>query len=157
MNSKAKKPDSLRPASPPPLPVVNSDTDRFNKAIRISLVIHGFLFIGSVFSHLFWGSNPKNYAPSVRVDLVGLPDLKKSDLNKAQANADLEALKKKLNAVDEAIKQEAAKAPRKPIEVVKKPEPPSDMVRKATMKEDRRKNLSSAIERIKALQAMEKA
>lgn len=94
--------------------------------------------------------------PSVRVDLIGLPDLKKTDLKNADASAD--EVRKKLEEISAKDKELAKK--QKQTEAKKAETAADDNAMKIRKKEkqaekERKDSMQSAIDRIKALQAIE--
>ncbi len=147
--------------SPPPAPSLLGDTlasresKIFNRAIKVSLIAHCVIFVASLISSLVLRGTPKAYVPSVRVDLVGLPDLKKTDAKEATATND--DIKKKLAEITEKEKDLAAKTKENKVKEAAAEE--SDMALKnkkeAATPKERKEKLQSAIDRIKALQAIE--
>ena len=60
------------------LPESNQD-QTLKRFFLFSLALHAFLIVFLVVKSMFFPSNPKEYIPSLRVDLIGLPDLKISE------------------------------------------------------------------------------
>lgn len=144
-------------------PQMTSENDAFSWFTKISAALHliiGFIFVAAP---LLFPHKPIQYVPSVRVDLVGLPDMTKAEQqNKpvpAVSNAELKRLEKKLDAMKDAPKlepvPEVEKEVAKPDEMVLKKETKKEV---APVKKDdsaqRKKQLNSAIERMKALEAI---
>jgi outer membrane biosynthesis protein TonB len=130
------------------------DDELFSKFIKISVILHA-LVIGLSFIWSFISSNqdPIRISPSIRVDLVALPDVKKSDLSQYEASdkTNLNALEEKLSKTEASAK----KALQKIQEEVKQEE--SMSLQKKKGKETRKDSLKNALERIKALDSIEKS
>lgn len=136
----------------------------FGRGFKISVAVHVGLALFLLIKAVVLPSKPVMLAPTLRVDVVGLPDLLKQDLKKApDAHAD--------NAIEKALKQaeEAAKKiePPKPIKAPKEPAPvekaePDELVlkpkqiqtakREKEKEKKREKKLLSALNRIRALE-----
>lgn len=134
--------------------------ESFNRALRFSVGGHALLLLAVIISSLVFRGKPRTYLPSVRVDLIGLPDLKKADLMNAQS-ADMEKLKKTLEQMEKQEKDQAKKKP-KPVVEAEPPKQDDTMALKKKEKQkqkaaedERKKKLDSAIARMKAIQAME--
>lgn len=110
-----------------------------------------------VLYHVVGPRKPMQYRPNVRVDLVGLPDIKKSDATLHQdTNADFERMKQKLAAVDAEIRSERARQLKNPSKQAV--EPAFHPTKAATMgNPNRKKELSRAIDRIRSLQALKES
>lgn len=140
--------------------IMSSDAEDalFSKALRGSFIAHFLALIATFIGSIALPHKPKQYVPSVRVDLVGLPDIKKADLSKTSP-AEVEKLKQKLDEIDKA-ERAALKEKAKKAEVAKKETnlDPDAMSLKKNEKDDsqtRKKEMSDALRRMKALQAME--
>lgn len=135
----------------------------FNKGLRWSLALHGALGLFVLLKTLVFPGEPKPYTPSLRVDIVGLPDHLKNelqrlprdlpkggtteDLSKALQKAQEDAQRVKKTQAESrptAAKPEKAQASSDELTLNPKKAPPSG-------KEDRQKKLKSALDRIKAL------
>jgi outer membrane biosynthesis protein TonB len=130
----------------------------FSKALRGSFIAHFLLVMAAFIGSIVLPHKPKQYVPSVRVDLVALPDVKKADLSKTSP-AEIEKLKEKLDEIDKA-ERAALKDRAKKAEAAKKETniDPDAMSLKKKEKDDgktRKKDMSDALHRMKALQAME--
>jgi TonB family protein len=146
---------------PPPRPRHTAD-EGYRKALRASFVAH-VTFIGAiVFKSLVFPSASKPYVPSLRVDMISLPDTLKKDLQNlppSQSAKDIEKAIKQAEADARNIKpvkipdQPKIKAPVEPAEKdelilhPKKLAPASPDAKPAT----REMKLKSAMDRIKAL------
>ncbi len=144
-------PPPLSPSAKARMGVVGgtAEDQLFSKALRGSFIAHFLLLMATLVGSIVMPGKPKQYVPSVRVDLVGLPDIKKADLAKTSP-AEMERLKQKLEEIDRgeraALKEKAKKAD------------PDQMVLKKKEKDDgktRKKDLSDAIRRMRAVQAIE--
>jgi colicin import membrane protein len=136
--------------------------DRLGRAITWSLGGHGAIALFIILKSLVFPGNPILIAPSLRVDLVGLPDLLKKDLPSVSKTLPKSDLQEKL--------EEAANAAKKikpaPLEEVAKPEemvldPKKIDKKKATAEEDKSdekkkaketaKKIDTALAKIRAL------
>ncbi len=170
---KAKKVPPPRPV-PISLLVTSRFTDElFWRGFKASASAHAVLAICAVVLGLALPHNQIKFLPSIRVDLVSLPDVKKADLGKVQPN-DVSDLSKQLENASKLTKKMAEKAKKTPIpttpppeavpeEMVKhdkdkpKPKPESKSESKAESKEAaRKKERLNALDRIKALAEIEK-
>lgn len=148
---------------PPPGPVPTSllmpsgfQHDMFWRGLRASAGFHAGLVIVAILLSLTLAREPKKFIPSIRVDLVALPDAKKADLDKMQPS-DYEDLSAKLKESTKGTKEllEAQKKIPDP-----KPAEPAEDVMALKKKEkaepkNRKKDLKSALDRIKALADLE--
>jgi outer membrane biosynthesis protein TonB len=143
-----------RPPPPGPFPASLLAGSRYNdrlfwRGFRHSAIAHGALVVTGIIMSFVVPHEPIKFLPSIRVDLVGLPDFKKSDMNKI-APDDMTDLNKKLSDAGKSAKkllQEAKKAPAPPEE--------SDMTLKKEKPANKKDELKSAIDRIKALEDIE--
>ncbi|MBL7714848.1 MAG: cell envelope integrity protein TolA [Bdellovibrionales bacterium] len=125
--------------------------------LQISAVLHLGAILLFVIKSLVFPSKPITYTPSLRVDLVGLPDILKKDkeaLNKVVS----QSLEKALKEAETQAKAQEKPAPEK-IKITKEIANPDDMIlnpTKTASSKDRAKKMKSALERIKALQKIEK-
>lgn len=157
-------------ATPPPRPVPQSglvssrfQEEHFWKGVRKSIGVHAAAVIALLLLTLVLPREPVKYQPSIRIDLVGLPDLKKSDLARAQPD-DFERLSEKLK--DGSSKtQKLAEQARNAKSAEPEPTPADDAANSMALKKIKprpeapktpaKKDLKSAIERIKAIAALE--
>lgn len=126
------------------------------RGVKRSLIAHGALSVVAVLSWVVFPSKPIVLNPSIRVDLVALPDVAKKDLAKFTPS-EFEDLDKKLT--------EAGKKAKESLEEIKKEEPkvpdePDDTMamkeeKKTSKEKSKKESLKSAIDRIKALQEIE--
>ncbi len=126
----------------------------YGKALRWSFGGHVALIVLVVVKSLVFPSTPKPYVPTLRVDMVDLPDVLKKDLHALPIVKD--------KAIEEALKKPvekpAEKTPEKPVEkaapdeLVLHPKKAAPAVDKSPKRE---KKLLSALDRIKALEKIE--
>lgn len=124
----------------------------FGIGLKRSLFIHGAILFFVVFKSLVFPSRPANYIPSLRVDIVGLPDsLRKDQQTPADKPASSPEVEAALKKADEVIK----KLPPPPKKIVEKAHP-NEMVLKpkaaTKAKESRSNKMKNALNRIKALE-----
>lgn len=113
----------------------------FKKILLKSLLAHLALFIIIALWGVFHSPKPLEYIPSIQVDLIGLPDLKKSELEQASP-----------------LNPSSSSKPKNPISTKTSPKPqPINKTSEVEwgLKKKNKKNLQEAINRIKALEAME--
>ncbi len=126
-----------------------TETEQFKKFLQRSTIFHGALVVLVLFAQFFSGSAKKAFTPSLKVDLVGLPDITKKQA--AQNDTGLSELEKKLEEKSEPVKR------------TKEPEVKTDenvislkKVKEQSKSKTGTKNaLKNAIDRIKALEAIE--
>ena len=124
-------------------PVVRSD---LQIGLRWSLYLHGGVILFVILKSLVFPGTPKVFAPALRVDLVGLPDILKKDLA---------ALPKLPSAKEPPAPSKAPDTPDEaadPKEMVLKPKKVPD-----ASPADREKKLKNALARIKALDRIQAA
>ncbi len=141
---------SVAAAAPPRRPRDLSDREMSN-ALKWSAIAHFALFTFILIKSLVFPSTPTIYTPTLRVDLVGLPDILKKDLSQLPKNADLADQLKKAEEQAKQVKPEPI-VPPKPVEKADKDE----MLikpKKAAEESDaaRKKRLNNALARIKSL------
>lgn len=128
--------------------------DELGRALKWSIFVHGAIAIFIIIKSAVFPSDPIMLAPSLRVDIVGLPDLLKKDLSQVS---------KKIPDVEKSVKQPVAKvAPvetqAKPDEMVLKPtkieKKTADKKEEALKDKTRDKKLQSALARIRALEKL---
>lgn len=125
-----------------------SHDEQFRKSLRFSVLAHAALFLALLVKTVGAPKKPIPLASSVRVDLVGLPDFTKKELE--SATPDLDALGKKLREAEKKSEmtlereKKAEKAAKSGLALKKeKPRPKHD--------------LKSAIDRIRALEEIEES
>lgn len=155
-------------AVPPPRPVPVSllTPSRYNDEVfwqgfRRSAGFHAVLVIAAVVLGVIMPHEPVKFLPSIRVDIVDLPDMKKSDLDKVKPD-DVSDLGKQLReAKRESEKQleQAKKAAAEPKPLPKEPDSDMTLKKEKPMSKDKTKKkeegLDDAIARIKALEKIE--
>lgn len=109
---------------------------RLKRALKISLIVHSAFLFTVVTKEAFFPSKPVLYIPSLRVDLVALPDQLKKDLNKP----------KPLPGEDK--QKPTTKTKSKATEVAD----PGAMATKPAPSDSRKKKIQGALARIKALE-----
>ncbi|MCM0606917.1 MAG: cell envelope integrity protein TolA [Xanthomonadaceae bacterium] len=110
---------------------------RLKRALKISLIIHAMFLFTIVTKETFFPTTPILYIPSLRVDLVALPDQLKKDINKPRP----------LPGDDKPITQKKSKA----TEVAD----PGEMATKSAPSQVRKKKIQGALARIKALEKIQ--
>jgi TonB family protein len=136
-------------ATLPPRPRHPSERD-FKRGLRLSAGLHVALFVLIALKSLVFPGNPVRFTPTLRVDLVGLPDVLKKDLirvPKTPSSSDLEDELKDAEQEARRLKVPKAKAPvetAEPDEMVIKP--------KDARPESRDRKLKSALARIRSLE-----
>ncbi|MBI3557238.1 MAG: TonB C-terminal domain-containing protein [Deltaproteobacteria bacterium] len=164
----ADKPKKVPP--PRPVPVSLLVTSRFSdelfwRGFKTSASAHAVLALFAIAMGIALPHSPVKFLPSIRVDLVALPDVKKSDLGKVQPRVDdVSDLSKQLHDAAQLTKTLTDKAkkipspPPTPDEMIKvekdKPKPKPDSA--ATKEAERKKALRNAIDRIAALDEIAK-
>lgn len=140
----------------------------FTNGFFWSLIVHLALGITIVVQALIFPGQPRPYIPTLRVDLVGLPDLTKQELESAPAPPKTSAETKQASAPEKAETTESA-GDSKTKEMVlqaEKQKKEEEAARKKKLKEEqkkkelakakaleaaRKKKLKSSIDRIKSL------
>jgi outer membrane biosynthesis protein TonB len=131
--------------------------DSLAKGVRLSVIAHAVAFATIFLKAVVFPGKSVPFVPTLRVDLVGLPDVLKKDLVKtpaASSTNDIEKALKQAEADARKIKAPAPiKLPDKPVEKAA----PDEMVVKPKVAtpeapEARGKKLKSALDRIKALE-----
>lgn len=134
----------------PPHP---SDRD-FRVGMRLSIVAHLLVLLIVVMKSLVFPGQPKPLIPSLRVDLVGLPDMLKKDKFKLPRPSNptelAEELKKAEASAKKMTKTSPLVEPAKPDEMVVKPKPETQQKKS----DAREKKLKGALARIKALEKL---
>ena len=146
---------------PPPRPRHSAD-EGYRRALRVSFIAHLLFIAAVVFKNLVFPSAAKPYIPSLRVDMVALPDMLKKDLQNLPPSESAKDIQKALKQAEvdarniKPVKippQPKIKAPDEPLEKdelilhPKKVAPASPTDKPVA----RDKKLKSALDRIKAL------
>src|SRR4051794_951590 len=96
-----------------------SHSMEFTPAIKWSIFGHVLLMLTVIAGHLVFPGKPTPYVPTLRVDLVALPDVLKKDLSLPSETSPLkEVITKALKEAEQEAKKVKAKAP-EPKEVAK--------------------------------------
>lgn len=135
----------------PPLPFAVKNPaprDELSAGARWSVILHGSVIVILLLKALVFPGKPIPYIPTLRVDVVGLPDVLKRDLNKLANSPPPKAIADALKKTETEIKK--AKEHKS---VVKEKADPHEMVLKPKVEatKERQKKLKSALDRIKAL------
>jgi colicin import membrane protein len=147
--SRAKRSPELPPERPPTLP---SDRD-FDASLKWSAILHVLALLAIVIKSTVFPGTPTPYVPTLRVDIVGLPDILKKDLKDVSSTKEVSDILKK-------AEQDAAKIKPKKLPPIAKTEPvePDDMAlkpkpadSKEKAREKRLHDAMAAMDRIKAL------
>ncbi|HAR42014.1 MAG TPA: hypothetical protein DCS07_05190 [Bdellovibrionales bacterium] len=153
----------------PPGPPPPRDAHDYSAGFRWSVIIHAVFLTAVVIKSLVFPGGSKPYIPTLRVDIVGLPDILKKDLSAVpKESASLDQIKEALKRADDQLrlskemaKQALAKeAKAKAAEKAKTAEPDEMLVkpRTVTAKPDgntgktRQKKMKDALARLKALE-----
>ncbi len=131
-----------------------SPSDAFSRPFAVSAVLHGTLLTFFIIHSLIWDTPRQAHIPTLRVDLVGLPDQLKGQKNPGVTPNESELTKELDQARKEAqkIKTQKVISPPKSDEMVvspkKKDKKESKKEEKKRLREER---LQNALDRIKAL------
>lgn len=152
---------------PPPAPIPGSvlagapwQKQLFWQGFRRAAVAHALLAIVLVIISLRAETRPVVISPSIRVDLIDLPDLTKKDLSN-RAYSDLEELTKAMGKASRESKRLLEEIQSEPLDdemtaKEKKPRPADEpKEEKKTDKKKTKESLRAAIDRIRALQEIE--
>ncbi len=125
----------------------------FKRAIQISLVLHLGLIAFVLLKSILLPDAPKEFLPSLRVDLVALPDLKKSETALPAAPAPAEpappAPEKKESVATPKKAESAPEIERGDYSVAKRKQKHKE---KSKKEKDARKKLKQALDRIRAIE-----
>jgi len=148
-------------ALPPDRPTLPSDRD-YETGLRWSLVVHVVIIAMVLIKSLVFPNTAKVYVPTLRVDVVGLPDLLKNEKQQIPHGKSLEDIQKMLEKAEKQAEKVKSVAPPKvkeppvekadPDEMVLKPKklaPTPDDSQKVYKAQEKR--LRAAMDRIKAL------
>jgi outer membrane biosynthesis protein TonB len=130
----------------------------YKRALQLSFGLHVAAILLVIFKTLVFPSKPKPYVPSLRVDMVALPDVLKKDLQNLPLTQSAKEIAEALKSAEkEAKKVKPIKLPdvekAEPDELVLKPKKVQPDAEKSAKRE---KKLSSALDRIKSLAKLEK-
>ncbi len=133
----------------PPESIPQDDSELWG-GIKISLYFHLVLALFFTFQNFVFPKKSVLYIPSLRVDLVGLPDLLKKDISKIQPSHELAEALKKAEAEAKKYKQLQSKKKiqvAKPDEMLLHPKTPDNA-------QTRAKKNKNALDRIKSLEKL---
>ena len=120
--------------------VTTDRPEKLSRGVTWSIVGHASFFLVLILKSIVLPSNPMIHNPVLRVDVVGLPDILKKDLNQISKNqpqaAEIEKIVKETVAPDEMVLN-----PKKEIKEKKKEK-----------EKPREEKMSSALARIRALE-----
>ncbi len=140
---------------PPGAPLSASDRlaaePKLGRTLKISLIAHLAFVALVVIKSLIFPSKPMSFIPTLRVDLVGLPDILKKDKSSLSKLTEPAELNKALKEAERIAKQ---MKPVAPVKAPKEVAAPDEMVLKPksmAQTKERKKKLQSALDRIKAL------
>lgn len=143
----------------PPRKPRHTSQEGYARAVRVSFALHGLFLALIIFKSLVFPSTPIPFAPTLRVDMVGLPDVLKKDLHNVPSESSKEIAEALKHAESEAKKIKPVKIPdlaKTPIEKADKDElvlkPKQAVEKHEKIRENR---LKSALARIKALDKIE--
>lgn len=152
LGSEPKIPKAVLNGSPKEAPPYIADyflekRDSSLTGYQISLLGHGVLLVLGILKMALFPDHTLTYIPSLRVDMVGLPEILKKDLQDVgKPSAAAKQIEEALKKADQEIAKEKAKAKEK-SEPLKKDE----MAIKHDQAKEREKKLKNALARIKAL------
>lgn len=148
-------------ATPPQAPRLPNEQD-LSKGLKWSLIVHLGLGVAALLKSLVFPSKPITYVPTLRVDLVGLPDILKKDLNKvpklspeiaeALKQAEIQARKTK---APEVPAPKSKSEPADPDEMVLNPKKAGESTKKLESKNKSALARIKALEKIKSLESEE--
>jgi TolA protein len=146
--TRARHGSELPPDHPPTLP---SDRD-YQAGLKWSVLAHAAALAAIIIKSVVFPGTATPYVPTLRVDVVGLPDILKKDLNNTPATKEVSEILKK--AAEEAEKIKPKKMP--PLPIKKEIAEPDEMALKpkqsaAEKEKARDKKLRAAMDRMKAL------
>ncbi|MBY0470920.1 cell envelope integrity protein TolA [bacterium] len=127
----------------------------FHVALKRSAIAHGSIAVVILAASFIFPKKPVMYLPTLRVDVVELPDILKKDLGKVP---NLPASQELLDAIEksEKIKPDRPKAKKeKPVEDAAPDEMVLNPKTKAKTRAEREKRLKSALSRIKSLDKLQ--
>ena len=116
--------------------------DAVGSNLKLSLFFHFVLLAFFVLKSVVFPGTPKPYQPSLRVDLVGLPDLLKKDLNPTVPSSALETAQPEEAGLKAPPTQDLTQRNRKRIQ---------QLERMAREESERKRKMESALARMKSL------
>ncbi len=138
----------LPPRKRPPLP---TDED-FGKGIRWSIFLHSAIVTLVLVKNLVFPTTPEPFIPTLRVDLVALPDQLKNERPQTGVAPVSDKLAEALKAAEEEVRK--MKPTLKAAKKAPEPAPKEEMVlnpKEGGSAKARKKKLLSALDRIKSL------
>ncbi len=122
-----------------------------------SVVVHSVLFLLFFLKSIFLPGNPIPISSTLRVDLVGLPDLLKSEMKGAVAPPPdlVDALQQAEQAAQKQVEEERKVTPPKEEPDDDGPSVPLEKKKAPPKKENRDEQLKKALARVKALNRLE--
>ncbi|MGK5084039.1 cell envelope integrity protein TolA [Bdellovibrionota bacterium FG-1] len=154
---------SMAALAEPPRPPQHIADQGFGRSLQVSAFAHVFLLLLALIKGFVFPGTPKPYTPTLRVDMVALPDLLKKDLQNlspAKSQSDKEIAAAIKNAEVEAKKIKPIKLPidhAEPDELVLHPKRAPPKADAKPKKDNRDLKLIGALARIKALNAIDKS
>jgi colicin import membrane protein len=151
-----------RISTPPPPPLHPSHGD-LSRGLRWSAVFHAGLALFVIIKSFVFPGTPIVYHPTLRVDIVGLPDLLKNEkqqiakLPQAETTAQNETLTEALKQAETQAKKVKTPEPAMPDELVLKPTASNQTKQIAEQQNVRQKKMKNALDRIKALSRITEA
>lgn len=133
----------------------------FNSNLKWSIIGHFTLILFVLIRYLIFPGKPASYVPTLKVDLVGLPDLLKKDLNSAHHSTQLnheisqvlKSAEQKANQIQSQAKSHKEVEVAKSDEMVIKPKSMGEKSR-ASDKQIEKRN-KRALDRLKSLSKLE--
>lgn len=127
----------------------STESQEIKFGLKCSLIAHLFLFLAVLIQSVIFPSKPIPYIPTLRVDLVGLPDLLKNEMKTPTSPALKEEVSKLLKETEQEAVDLKKQAP--PKEIAKKEEMTlSKASPKSDVKKLEKKN-KSALDRLRSL------
>ncbi len=156
--------------SPPrrPARTIGDDSDSLGRNLKVSSTIHAVLLAFVVLKSLVFPGKPKTYQPALRVDLVGLPDLLRKDLNQvspsmpAAPSPNEESEQEQKDTPAPKSKPAVAQEQADPDEMVARPtkgkslaernrDRIKELERQTKAEEERKKKMEASLRRMKSL------
>lgn len=135
----------------PPRPPHDVSEKEFRSGLRLSVAAHLALALTVLVKCLVFPNTPIAYVPTLRVDIVGLPDILKKDMNSIPSTKEISDIVKKAEQDAKNVKPKPLppmpkKEVAEPDELALNPKPQS-----AKAEKDRERRLKAALDRMKAL------
>jgi TonB family protein len=113
------EPSHSTPPSPPGSPVPHAPANEsMRRSFRNSAILHAAAFTLIILKSLVFPGEPKPYVPSLRVDMVALPDTLKKDLANTPPSQSAKDIADALKSAEKSAEDQA-----KSIKPIKLPEP----------------------------------